>query len=181
MKSFVFTLLMVVSLLGFTNAQNKMAAGAGFIVSLPMGSFGDATKTGFGGTAAFEMSIIPQLVGVGNVGYITWGTDIENGSFSAVPVTVGVKYYFVPNIPFYGLGQIGLSFFSVDYGTPKIETPFGNFGVDASASSTEFTFVIGAGYEVPVSPTVSLDFTGGFNVISDFNHITLRAGGKVAL
>jgi hypothetical protein len=45
----------------------------------------------------------------------------------------------------------------------------------------EFTLVLGAGYEVPVSPTVTLDFTGGFNVVSDANHITLRAGAKFAL
>jgi hypothetical protein len=181
MKSLLVSLLIAVSLVGFTSAQHKMAVGAGLIVSFPMGDFGDAANTGFGGTGAFEMSFMPQLIGVGNIGYITWGTDIENASFSAVPVTVGVKYYFVPNVPFYGLGQLGLTFLSFDYGIPEVVTPFGTFGGSSSSSSTEFTLVIGAGYEVPVSPTVSLDFTGGFNVVSDADHVTLRAGAKFAL
>jgi hypothetical protein len=179
MKKLLSILFVVVLFAGLLNAQGKMAVGAGVVVSLPMGDFGDAANTGFGGTAAFEMSFMPQLVGVGNIGYLSWGTDADGFSFSAVPVTVGVKYYFVPAVGFYGLGQLGLSFFSFD--TPSFTIPgFGTVG-GGSASETEFTLVLGAGYEVPVSPTFMLDFTGGFNIISDLNHITLRAGGKVAL
>jgi hypothetical protein len=178
MKSFLVSLLIVVSLVGFTSAQSKMAIGAGVLVSLPIGDFGEAANTGFGGTGAFEMSFAPQIVGVGNIGYITWGTDVEEVSWSAVPVTVGVKYYFMPNVPFYGLGQLGLTFLSWEIpGSEELE----EFGISAETSSTEFTLVLGAGYEVPVSPTVTLDFTGGFNVVSDANHITLRAGAKFAL
>jgi hypothetical protein len=179
MKSLLVTLLIVVSLVGFTSAQHKMALGAGVIVSLPMGDFGDAANTGFGGTAVFEMNFMPQLVGIGQIGYISWGTDLEGYGWSAVPVTVGVKYFFVPGIGFYGTGQLGLSFFSLD--TPTFNIPLlGEVG-GGSASETEFTLLIGAGYEVPVSPTVTLDFTGAFNVISDLNHITLRGGAKFAL
>src|SRR5690606_32060510 len=112
--------------------------GAGVLVSLPMSDFGDAANTGFGGTAAFEMSFMPQLVGVGNIGYITWGTDVDDVSFSGVPVQVGVKYYFMPAVGFYGLGQIGLTFMSVE--TPTITIPgFGTIG-GGSESSAEFTF-----------------------------------------
>jgi hypothetical protein len=59
MKSLLVSLLIVVSLVGFTSAQNKMAVGAGVLVSLPMGDFGEMVNTGFGGTAAFEMSFMP--------------------------------------------------------------------------------------------------------------------------
>jgi hypothetical protein len=179
MKSLLVTILLALTIVGFSNAQGKMALGAGVIVSLPMGSFGDAANTGFGGTAAFELGFMPNLVGIGQVGYLTWGTDAANASFSAVPVLVGVKYFFVPGVGFYGTGQLGLSFFSVE--TPSIHIPgVGTVG-GGSASESEFTFVVGAGYEVPVSPTFSLDFTGAFNIISDLNHISIRAGGKVAL
>lgn len=178
MKSLVLAVLVAFSFFGFANAQGNMAVGAGLVVSLPMGDFGDAANTGFGGTAAFELGFTPQLVGVGNIGYIMWGTDAEDFDFSAVPVLAGVKYYFMPGVGFYGLGQIGLTFLSAS--TPSFN--FGSFEVESqSETSTEFTFNIGAGYEVPVSPTVSLDFTGMFNLISDANNIQLRAGAKFAL
>jgi len=164
--------------MGTSNAQGNMAVGAGVVVSLPIGDFGDAANTGFGGTAAFEMSFLPQLTGVGNIGYITWGTDVDEVSFSAVPILAGVKYYFMPGVGFYGLGQLGLTIMSTEI--PTFSFGGMTFG-GGSESSTEFTFVIGAGYEVPVSPNFLLDFSGAFNVISDANHIALRAGGKLAL
>ncbi len=89
-----------------------MAIGAGLVVSLPMGSFGDAANMGVGGTAAFELNFAPQISGVGQLGYISYGTDSKNTSFSTVPLLVGIKYYVVPGTDFYGIGQLGLNFFS---------------------------------------------------------------------
>ena len=179
MKKLLAVFIAVMLFAGFSNAQPNMSVGAGVVVSLPMGSFGDAAKTGFGGTAAFEMSFMPQLVGIGQIGYLTWSTDVSGYSYSAVPIIVGIKYFFVPGVGFYGTGQLGLSLFSFD--TPSYTIPFYGTVGGGSVSETDFTIVLGAGYEVPVSPTVTLDFTGGFNIISNLNHITLRAGGKVAL
>jgi hypothetical protein len=179
MKKVLFTLLFVVTIIGFSNAQGKMALGAGAVVSLPMGDFGDAANTGFGGTAAFELGFTPNLVGVANVGYISWGTEAEGFSWSAVPVLLGVKYFFTPGMGFYGLGQVGLSFFSLE--TPTYEIPFFGTVGGGSASSSEFSLAIGAGYELPVGTNMMLDFTGAFNLISDLNHITLRAGLKFGI
>ncbi|MBT8378524.1 MAG: outer membrane beta-barrel protein [Ignavibacteria bacterium] len=178
MKTFVLVILIFFSSFAFINAQNKMAVGAGLIVSLPMGDFGDAANTGFGGTAAFELIFMPQLVGVGQIGYIVYGTESDAVDFSTVPVQVGVKYFFVPTIGFYGIGQIGLNFFSTTVEIPQV---FGFGGGSVSESSSKFTLVLGAGYEVPVSPNFSLDFSGTFNLISDFNNIQVRAGGKIGL
>jgi opacity protein-like surface antigen len=160
------------------NAQNKISAGAGLVVSLPMGDFSNAAKTGFGGTAAVELALMPQLVGVGQIGYIVYGTESDAVDFSTVPVLVGVKYFFVPVLGVYGIGQIGMNFFSTTVEIPQI---FGFGGGSVSESSSKFSFVLGAGYEVPISPTFSLDFSGTFNLISDFNNIQLRAGGKIGL
>ncbi len=182
MKRFLAILLIAVSLTGLTNAQGNMAIGAGLVVSLPMGSFGDAANTGFGGTAAFELNFAPQITGVGQIGYISYGTGSSNASFSSVPLLFGIKYYVVPGTPFYGIGQLGFNFFSTSVETPSISVAGFSFGGGSySASSTEFTFALGAGYEVPVSPMFSLDFSGTFNIISDFTNIQLRAGGKLAL
>lgn len=178
MKKLALTFLFIFCTFAVLSAQNKMAVGAGLVVSLPMGDFGDAANTGFGGTATFELGFTPQIVGVGHIGYIVYGTESDEVDFSTVPLLVGVKYFFVPKMGLYGIGQIGLNFFSVTVEIPEV---FGFGGGSISETSTEFTFVLGAGYEVPVSPNFSLDFSGTFNMISDFNSIQLRAGGKVGL
>ena len=182
MKRFLATLLIAASLTSLANAQGNMALGAGLVVSLPMGSFGDAANVGIGGTAAFELSFAPQIAGVGQIGYISYSTDSKNASFSSVPLLFGIKYYVVPGTPFYGIGQLGFNFFSTSVETPSINVAGFSFGGGSySASSTEFTFALGAGYEVPVSPKFSLDFSGTFNIISSFTNLQLRAGGKLAL
>lgn len=180
MKKIVLTILLLFGFVLSTNAQTKdMSLGAGLVISLPIGDFSDGANLGFGGTAVFEKAFMPQLIGTGTIGYITWGTDADNVSFSAVPVLVGVKYFFTPGVGFYGLSQLGLTFLSVDY--PTITGPFGIVYGGGGGSSTEFTFSIGGGYEVPVSPDVVLDFSALFNLISDANNIQFRGGAKFAL
>lgn len=178
MKTFLSILLVFFFSLGINNAQNKMALGGGLVVSLPMGDFGDAANTGFGGTAIFELGFTPQLVGVGQIGYIVYGTESDAVDFSTIPLLAGIKYFFVPGVGFYGMGEIGLNFFST---TVEIPSVLGFGGGSVSETSTEFTFVIGAGYELPVSSNVYLDFNGTFNLVSDFNNIQLWAGAKFGL
>ncbi len=172
--------LLIVVLLSFTslNAQNNMSLGGGLVVSLPMGDFGESANTGFGATAVFELSFMPQLVGVANIGYISYGTDVDELSFSSVPLLFGVKYFFIPGVGFYGIGQLGFNFFSASVDIPEIS---GYGGGSVSTTSTEFTFVIGAGYQLPVGSNVYLDFNGTFNLISDFNNLQLWAGAKFGL
>lgn len=178
MKTFLSILFALFISAGSLNAQSKMAAGAGLVVSFPMGDFGDAANTGFGGTAIFELSFMPQLVGVANIGYISYGTDADELDFSSVPLLFGVKYFFVPGVGFYGVGQLGFNFFSSSVDVPSVP---GFSGGSASATSTEFTFVIGAGYQLPVGSNVYLDFNGTFNLISDFNNAQIWAGAKFGL
>jgi hypothetical protein len=178
MNKFIIAFVFIFCASAVINAQNRISAGAGLVVSLPLGDFGNAANTGFGGTAAFELEFMPQLIGVGQIGYIVYGTESDAVDFSTVPVLVGVKYFFDPVLGVYGIGQVGLNFFSTTVQIPQI---FGFGGGSVSESSSKFSFVLGAGYEVPISPTFSLDFSGTFNLISDFNNIQLRAGGKMGL
>ena len=178
MKTFLSILFVVLLSITSLNANNNISLGAGLVVSLPMGDFGDAANTGFGGTAILELGFMPQLVGVANIGYISYSTEADEVSFSSVPLIFGVKYFFVPGVGFYGLGQLGLNFFSTSVDIPEI----GGFGGgSASSTSTEFTFVIGAGYQLPVGSNVYLDFNGTFNLISDFNNLQFWAGAKFGL
>jgi hypothetical protein len=185
MKTFISIFVLILFFFGTINAQNSSAAGAGLIVALPMGSFGDAAGTGFGGVGSFEIGFTPNLVGVGQLGYISWGSEEVAGfssSYSAVPLLLGVKYFFTPGSGFYGTTSLGLHFFSFSADVPGISIGGQTIGGgSASATSTDFTFLIGAGYEFPLNQQFSLDFSGAYNLISDANYVTVRAGGKMRL
>jgi hypothetical protein len=185
MKKLLSILFVVVLCSGLVIGQNKMSLGIGFNVALPMGNFGDFAGTGFGGTAVFEMGFTPQLNGTATAGYISWGgKDVMTpaGTFgytySAVPVLVGAKYFFMPDGGLYGHAQLGFYFFSVD-----VEVPSGvnTFGVDVGSSSTEFAAAVGAGYELPLSSSLMGDISAAYVIISDQGHVGLRAGVKFGL
>jgi len=178
MKTFISVFLLVLCSFTVINAQGKIAVSGGFVVSLPLGDFGDAANTGFGGTASLEMKFMPQLVGVAHIGYIVYGTESDMVDFSTIPLLVGVKYFFVPAGGFYGIGQIGMNFFSTTVEIPQV---FGFGGGSVSETSSKFTFVAGAGYELPVNRNVSLDFSATYNLISDFNNVQIRAAAKFGL
>jgi len=193
MRKIFVTILLVAGIAFTSNAQTRpMFVGAGVVVSLPMGDFGDQSKLGIGGTAAFEMEFMPQLVGTVQAGYISWGAKDEaesseggfnvsaSASVSAVPVMVGGKYYFMPDMGLYGAAQLGLYFVSADAEVESNIPGLGSFDV-GGGSSTEFAFKIGGGYEIPVSPKFNVDLSAAFVLISDFTNIEFRAGGKFAL
>ena len=157
---------LVVALGAPAGAQGKMALNIGLNVEFPMGTFGDAQGVGFGGTVQGEYAIMPQLVGTAKLGYIVWGgkditeegVTISGGSYKGVPFLVGGKYYFMPpakgQIQWYGQAEIGLFFGSYTIPAQNITVP--GFGTvvatqEASASSTDFTFVPSVGAEIPMS------------------------------
>lgn len=182
----IFVIILLVAGIAFTsNAQTKnMAVGADFVVSIPLGDLSTNAKVGFGGLGSFEYAFMPQLVGIGQIGYITWGTDVANASYHVVPIVVGAKYFFTPGVGFYGISQLGLAILSASVEIPAITVYPGYTigGGSVGGSSTEFSFAIGAGYELPVSPNVDLDFSALFNLItSNANNIQIRAGAKYAL
>jgi hypothetical protein len=184
MKKVLITIVALFLFVGISQAQNKMFLNVGANVALPMGNFGDVAGTGFGGTAQFEMQFMPQLYGTASAGYIKWGGK-DFGSFSysysAVPVLVGAKYFFMPAGGFYGQAQLGIYFFSSDVTVPTINVGGFSYGGSTGGSSSEFTLSLGAGYELALSPKLNLDLSGAYIVISDFGHIGLRAGVKFGL
>lgn len=189
MKKVLVTIVALFLFVGISQAQNKMYLNIGGNVALPMGNFGDVAGTGFGGTAQFEMQFTPQLLGTATAGYIAWGgKDVTtfggkySYTYSAIPILVGAKYYFMPSGGFYGHGQIGLYMFSWDFESPAVVVGGVTVaGGKLSETSSEFTFSFGAGYELPLSPKLMLDLSGAYIVISDLGHIGLRAGVKFGL
>lgn len=184
MKKVFVTIVALFLFVGMTQAQNKMNLNIGANVALPMGNFGDVAGTGFGGTVQFEMQFMPQLYGTASAGYITWGGKdfgTFSYSYSAVPVMVGAKYYFMPTGGFYGHGQLGLYFFSADVEAPAVSVGGFTFGGDLGGSSSEFALSLGAGYELPLSPKLMLDLSGAYIIISDLGHVGIRAGVKFGI
>jgi opacity protein-like surface antigen len=152
-----------------------------------LGSFGDVAGVGFGGTASFEMEFTPNITGIASVGYLSFGgkdftTPYYNYSYgyTDVPVMAGVKYYCTPGIPFYGIRQIGFQIFNNNYSSTVTVPGYYN-GVSVSASSNEFAFAVGAGYEIPVGLKGALDVTGTFNLISNLNYIGARVAYRFGI
>jgi hypothetical protein len=188
MKKLLVTIVALFLFVGISQAQNKMYLNIGANVALPMGNFGDFAGTGFGGTAQFEMQFMPQLLGTATAGYIAWGgKDVTllggkySYSYSAIPILVGAKYYFMPAGGFYGHGQLGFYLFSADVETPTVSVGGFTYGGDLGGSSTEFALSLGAGYELPLSPKLMLDVSGAYILISDLGHVGIRAGVKFGL
>jgi hypothetical protein len=185
MKKLLSVFFAVILFAGLLSAQGKKSLGVGVNVALPMSSFGDVAGTGFGGTAVFEMEFAPQIVGTGTAGYISWGGKDFGGysySYSAIPILVGVKYFFMPAGGIYANGQLGFYLFSADVDVPTVSVP-GLFtvGGSTSSSSTEFALALGAGYEIPISPTLKADIGASYIIISDFGHIGIRGGVKFGI
>lgn len=184
MKKLLSVLFAVILFVGLLNAQGKKSLGVGLNVALPMSSFGDVAGTGFGGTAVFELEFAPQIVGTGTAGYISWGGKDFGGysyGYSAIPILVGVKYFFMPAGGFYANGQLGFYLFSVDVDIPAVSVGGFSFGGSTSTSSTEFAIALGAGYEILISPTLIADIGASYIIISNFGHIGIRGGVKFGI
>jgi outer membrane protein W len=163
----VLTVVALALLVSFNaQAQNKMAVSVGPEVLIPMGSFSDAAKIGFGGTAEFEYFVNPNISVTAKSGYITWGaktgdanigaTNVEV-TWSGIPILVGGKYYFIPSgrTRVYGQFELGLFIFS---GSSTVTIP--GFGTQsASASSTEFTIAPALGFEIPAGQKGAIDLS----------------------
>jgi hypothetical protein len=184
MKTIGFVLVMVALVLlssSSASAQGKMSVGAGLDLMLPVGAFGDAWGTGFGGTAEFDYSLSPHSSITGKTGYISWsGKSGLTGSCSGVPLLVGLKYYSritAPESPvhFYGHLEIGLTF---------VSWSAGNF-IKISETQTSFTICPSIGAEITAGPKGAVDVSIRYYDMTKSGggrgSIGLRAGYKLAI
>lgn len=184
MKKVLFTVVLLLCVTISTNAQSgQMAVGGGVVIAMPMGNFGDVAGMGFGATARGEYSLNKQMSIVADIGYITYGEEIDGWSYSQIPIMAGVKYYFPGG--FYGLGQFGIHMISWDfeYTTPSYNIGGYNFPgetISSDDSESKIGFNLGGGYETKVGNMI-LDLSAQLSVIEDANQLMLRAGLKFPL
>lgn len=171
---------------GQSNAESKMALSVGGDVLLPMGTFGDAVSTGFGGSVRGQYNITPMFSAGLTVGYYTWSGKDINGftgpNFKGLPVRVFGKYYFMPEgekVRVYGIAELGLFFSSVD--VPSVTILGVTYG-GGTESSSDFNYAPGVGFELPLgSGSTKLDVSVRYDGIATSGETSGSIGGRVGV
>jgi hypothetical protein len=122
----------------------KFRIGAGALVGLPLGDFGDAASLSIGGLAMLEYGLQPAIALTARLGYIQHLSDIDGVSLATIPVWLGGKY---------ALGQATNKLFvAAELGFNMMRTSVDIGGTSASDSETKFGLNVGAGYDMgPIS------------------------------
>jgi opacity protein-like surface antigen len=154
----------IVFALGATTAQAQVSLGFGGGVSIPLGDFGDAAKTGWNGLASIGYDL-PS--GLGVRGDFYYG---QHGVEGSVPSGVSAKWKLAG-----GLGNVLYSFGGAATAHPYIIGSIGFMelkatasagGVSASASETKVTFGGGAGVKFKAGSRASIFIEGRYLTIN---------------
>ena len=181
----ILVLALATIMVSNSNAASKLSLSVGPDVLIPMGTFGDAVSTGFGGSVRGQYDI-NTMASVGlTVGYYTWsGKDVAGVSgpnFKGLPIRVFGKYYFMPDgaARVYGIAELGLFFSSVDVPSQTI----GGFTVGGgSASSSDFNYAPGVGVELPLgSGSTKLDVSIRYDGIATSGSSSGSLGARVGI
>jgi hypothetical protein len=193
---FVLSALLV-AVSGNANAQSKLALSVGGDVLLPMGTFSDVAKMGFGGSVRGQYNITPDAsVGL-TVGYFTWtGKDLSQGTgvtytgggLSGLPIRVFGKYYFMPEagkVRVYGIAELGFFMGKVGDVTIPGQT-IGGFTIPGQTipggTSTDFNYAPGVGAEFPLgSGSTKLDASMRYDGIATTGGSSGNLGVRVGV
>ena len=196
MKKFlVVVVALLVVAVGYTaNAEGKIVISVGPDVLIPIGTFGDAASTGFGGSVRGQYNVTPMFsVGL-MAGYFTWsgkdqtvnGVTIKGTELKGVPVRAFGKYYFMPagsKARVYGIAELGFFFASVT--VPAQTVTIGGFTVttpEVTASETDFSYAPGLGIEFGVgSGGTTIDISARYDGIATTGNSSGSIGGRVAV
>ncbi len=169
MKKVIAVVIALLMLAGYTNAQSKFGLSVQGAASLPMGDFGDACKTGFGGLATVAYSATKNLDVVVTSGYLTYdlkestvmGANVT-GSTSFIPAVAGVRYFFTTaNFKPYVTAQLGMFFISA-----KADASIMGFSMSTTSNESKFGFDGGLGFLYKLGNKLDLDVTATYNSIS---------------
>lgn len=174
MKFLTLLLLSFLLLFGTINAQKGvMKIEPSLAVVFPSS---EGLSTGFGINGTFFYGINESVDLTGSLGYISFGSEYSDGSFSSIPLLVGGRYKFdvEGNITPYGTVEIGFHFASVSY-----DIDYGYGSQSYSASSTEFGFGIGGGAYFPVGDNLLIDANLQYNTMGAWDGFFSIEGGVI--
>jgi len=190
----IAALLFIVLFTSSSLFAQGMGAGVQGGVALPMGDFGDMVSTGFGGQGNFVFNVNKNLGITGSIGYYTFGTNsdfdiiLKDYSFSTIPVLVGARYCFTQkNFKPYVAAELGMFFSSFSYTYASEWSIFleSESDQEVSDSGSDFGYVFGAGFMLPIGKKADLDVSVKYNTISSdgtsLNYITIVVGAMFAL
>jgi opacity protein-like surface antigen len=194
MKKFspIFIILLLISNISFAQFST-MSIGLNGTLSVPIGDFNDVAKMGYGLSGTFYYDLTDNFELTGALGYLSWGGDkleltnssssSATGSFSTIPVMVGVKYIFNGEtfLP-YAAADIGLQVFS----TPdqKVEINGVVLASQKGETNAYLGFGFGGGLLYELSDYIKLDGSLNYNIISADNsigHFTVKLGFIVGI
>jgi len=133
------------------------------MLSVSVGDFGNVTNIGLGVEVIVNYPVNDKLVGTGAIGYL-YHLEKNNATYSAIPIMVGAKYYFVPGV--FAGAELGLHRWS-----GEVDTGF--FGT-VSSSSTELTITPQIGYE-PGKVAITYQYV----ISGDFSYVAARVSFPV--
>ena len=143
----LLTVLCGLSISSFAQSSNERGKfSIGFEAGLPLGDVKTSSNLVIGGSLKYDHPIAENTFLTGSVGYnkFLMKSEFKDAglSFYAIPVKVGIKYFFAPS--FYGEGQLGAAF-----ATAKVEG-LGSGSTTAFAYSPGIGYVLGGGIDLGV-------------------------------
>lgn len=161
---------------GFTGAQSKLGISIQGAYSLPIGSFGDSYKAGYGGLGTVTYSVGKNLDITATAGYLTYDNKIIEGATSSTLLILGgVRYYLTGNTfrP-YLTAQAGIYSCKT-----KIDAVLPGM-ILSSGTTTDLGFAGGAGFLYKLGEKLDLDINAVING-SGNNFVNLSAGVHFAI
>jgi len=167
-KIFAFVLLSFFAL----NTHAQMHIGATIGAQVPMGDFGDAMNPGFGINFFGKYSLNESMAVGLNVGYHSFGSDLEGFSCTMMPVTGLFEYY---------LGSGAMKpYLGVDLGFYKYSFDMEFMGISSSVSETYLGFAPTGGILYGLNDKMSLVANLKYNVVlsedSSTGYLGINAG-----
>ena len=182
-KLIVFMCVIILSVV--TYSQNKLSAGLGYDVALPMGDFLDLAKTGHSWTLFGEYRLNPKYSVQLISGYTIFPANIEDIGYQgqvisftikSIPLKGAVKYFFYDE--FFALGEVGVNFINL---TANFQNAYCDESNESSYYQTKFTAGACIGFAFNLSEQALINITSKYNYVSggdasiDFSHILLGA------
>lgn len=187
--NFIYKLFIIfsffISFTSFAFSQNGFNAGASFNIGFPVGSFNGIAKTGIGGSVIAEYDFNNKFSATFSVSIQNFGSEIPRFaikgstvdiSITSVPVLLGARYYFTPDL--FLLAEGGTHFFRVNadisdlFNKQKLSTDY----------ESKFGGGLGGGirYRLAYASVVELSAVYQY-VTDDLNSVALRVAVLVLL